>query len=340
MNKPLFIIFYLLAIVSVSCQKNIPTESSNLLVINGLFSNDSTIRVSISKSINMDDTSFMNQNFIENAEITVFENGNLVGFLPHRPSKYSGSLSPNYISPTLIPIPGNNYKIKVNVPGYPEAEATTTIPKPVNIKVMDTIWYMEDHYIVDSISHTTIPGMTPMLAINFQFTDPANEENFYLLEMDEKFEHKYGESKIIEYSNYNGVSISNAIEFYSDNPIYELNAHHGTMSFGKAFTDKAISGKTIRLRVNPAWGSTGTPQLILPPFGAVVSAQQTFYVKLYSVTKDYYQYLQTLYKYNENRKSPFYPPVQVFTNVKGGLGIFAGAGASTDSVKYNITKWF
>lgn len=339
MNKPLFIIFYLLAIVSVSCQKNIPTGSSNLLVINGLFSNDSTIRVSISKSINMDDTSFMNQNSIENAEVTVFENGTLVGSLPHRPSKYISSLSPNYISPTLIPIPGNNYKIKVNVPGYPEAEATTTIPKPVNIKVMDTIWYMEDHYIVDD-NRITIPGLTPMLAINFQFTDPANEENFYLLEMDEKFERKYGESKVVEFSNFKAVSISKAIEFYSYNPIYEYNIHSGTMHFGKAFTDKAISGKTIRLKVNPAWGLTGTPQLIFPYLGAVVSAQQTFYVKLYSVTKDYYQYLQTLYKYNENRKSPFYPPVQVFTNVKGGLGIFAGAGASTDSVKYNITKWF
>ena len=285
----------------------------------------------------MVDTSIVSDNYIENAQVTLFENGNLVGSVYHTHFSSYGYLSensaiPNYYLPTYVPKKGNEYKVKVEVPGYPDMEATTIIPKPVNVQVTDTFWYREEHFVWDSVNRTTIPGKSPMLGINIQFTDPANQENFYLLEMDLRLQVEYSDTKV--------ASTDSNIEFDSNNPIYEINIHHGTMPFGKAFTDKAISGKTMRLKVEPAWGSTDTPQLIFPSYGVVVSARQTFYVKLYSITEDYYLYLKTLNKYNENRKSPFYPPIQVHSNIKGGLGIFAGAGISKDSVSYNITKWY
>jgi hypothetical protein len=56
------------------------------------------------------------------------------------------------------------------------------------------------------------------------------------------------------------------------------------------------------------------------------------YLRLYNITEEYYQYIQTLNLFLKNYKNPLAEPTQVFSNINGGYGILGGAGVSTDSV--------
>ncbi len=52
--------------------------------------------------------------------------------------------------------------------------------------------------------------------------------------------------------------------------------------------------------------------------------RQTFYVLLRTTTEEYYQYNVTQDLQASVESNPFAQPVQVFNNIEGGLGIFAG----------------
>ena len=56
-------------------------------------------------------------------------------------------------------------------------------------------------------------------------------------------------------------------------------------------------------------------------------------VILQSVTESYYRYFATQSLQNNTSGDPFAQPVQVFTNVENGLGIFAGYSTSVIELK-------
>ena len=54
---------------------------------------------------------------------------------------------------------------------------------------------------------------------------------------------------------------------------------------------------------------------------------------LESITPEYYKYLTSLRLQQDRADDPFAQPVQVFTNVEGGVGIFSGLAISDRSTK-------
>jgi hypothetical protein len=56
------------------------------------------------------------------------------------------------------------------------------------------------------------------------------------------------------------------------------------------------------------------------------------YANLLSVSKEFYDYVITRSKYSEAQNNPLAEPVNVFSNVKNGYGIFSSFSASQDSV--------
>ena len=63
--------------------------------------------------------------------------------------------------------------------------------------------------------------------------------------------------------------------------------------------------------------------------------KKTIYLRLYSITEEYFRYIQTLNLFEKDFGDPLTNPVQVFSNVTGGFGIFAGAAVSSDSIVFN-----
>jgi hypothetical protein len=56
------------------------------------------------------------------------------------------------------------------------------------------------------------------------------------------------------------------------------------------------------------------------------------HIKLYSISKDMYMYLVTLYAQQNAQDSPFSEPVIVYSNITNGYGIFGGFSNYTDSI--------
>jgi hypothetical protein len=63
--------------------------------------------------------------------------------------------------------------------------------------------------------------------------------------------------------------------------------------------------------------------------------KKTIYLRLYSITEECFRYIQTLNLFEKDFGDPLTNPVQVFSNVTGGFGIFAGAAVSSDSIVFN-----
>jgi len=72
------------------------------------------------------------------------------------------------------------------------------------------------------------------------------------------------------------------------------------------FTDDAFSGESISLELSASYPSSPTA------------------IQYVSCTEEYYLYKLTLQNFYENNGNPFAQPVQIYSNIEGGLGIFAG----------------
>ena len=62
------------------------------------------------------------------------------------------------------------------------------------------------------------------------------------------------------------------------------------------------------------------------------SDSTTFNFNLFSISKDYYLYLQSWSKQADSKGDPFSEAVSVYTNINKGVGIFAGFNKSTYSI--------
>ena len=72
------------------------------------------------------------------------------------------------------------------------------------------------------------------------------------------------------------------------------------------FPGRNFSGDTITLKID---------------FYDTIEVNQIQVVDLYSISEDLYKYLSTCYNYYSSRNNPFTEPVQVYTNISGGLGV-------------------
>jgi hypothetical protein len=221
------------------------------------------------------------------------QNGNLVGQPQH---KVNGI----YLLEGFAPEYGKEYRVEVSHNGYDPAWATDMVPKQVPII---------DYSVRD------IPN--PMLGttdkeITIQFADPVNEQNYYMIEA---FGHYYYED------SFNNIyqEWTEQLMVSSTDPMVTSQLNSGeTRYYGQAIVvdDSRIDGKTYGFRI------------IIDGYtfeGNDVDITLT----LSNMGLSAYRYFTSLDKYNRVRYDPFATPVQVFSNVEGGHGIFAGSSSSS-----------
>jgi hypothetical protein len=218
----------------------------------------------------------------------------------------------NYWSKDVFPLPGNEYVIKVKKPGFPDATATTTIPRLVKIERVDT-------------SRVNGLGSNFIMNCRIEFTDPSAEKNYYLFNIIT--------TRMVPWSR-------SYLAFACQDPVIEeeLSSSSGSGSslstvqdkFGFAFSDKLIDGKKYSLNVSfKGYYYYNYPNNPFPRTSYI------FYLRLISITEDYFKFIQTLNLFNASYMNPLVEPVMVHSNVTGGYGIFAGAAVSTDSIIFH-----
>ncbi len=86
----------------------------------------------------------------------------------------------------------------------------------------------------------------------------------------------------------------------------------------------------------PARNFSGDTCILTIEFEGIIYTDNLYYVEVASISESLYKYFSTLNNYYNTQNNPFTEPVQVFTNIRGGLGIF---GAKNKKVQPIDNFW-
>ncbi|MDF1547869.1 MAG: DUF4249 family protein, partial [Bacteroidales bacterium] len=259
----------------------------------------------------------------DNANVYIYQDDNCLDTLYHNYTylslQYAYTIG-NYWSKKVVPQPGKEYKIVVKAPGLPDAMSITQIPEMVKIEHVDTTWAL-----VTNNNRTS-----GQLICHINFTDPPNKKNYYLLNISAKRPKHWPEEPDYPY-----------VVFNCNDPVVEEKIIENPLMEGIdgiVFSDKTINGENYDLKLSVSDERYDESFLNDPNFN-FIDYEKTTYFRLYTISEEYYKYLQSLILYYSKVGNPFTEPVHVFSNINGGYGIFAGAAVSCDSI-VQICKTF
>ncbi len=311
-SKPLLWLLAL-TVLATGCRKYLDFEGEDLqprLVLNSLATADSVLTVQLSNSRGVIDPGPISG--VTNGQVRVFDGqGNLLEELVHQGDGiYQG---------TTVIAAGSELAVQASASGLGTVQARDRVPFAVPIQQWDTV-------SVENTDDGSGFGFTT-LELTLTINDPGDRSNFYMLEG------FIGQRYVIEtvFDPNTGTFVNDTIEveepfwsraYFSTTDqvlISESDAGLGEtrVFFGRAvFRDDTFNGNTRSFRVR-------LESFIRPG---------TLDLRLVSISESAFRYYRTLERYAYVEGDPFAEPVQVFTNIEGGLGIWAGANVEQVSI--------
>lgn len=284
----LFAFIFLLACETV-VDLDIPFDRPKVTVSSSLVASESPeVRLTFSKHI-LDN----NYNYapIANATVRMIHNGNtyILEFDPEI-GKYGND--------AITIEAASLYQLIVEVPGYDAITVTETVPVSVPIQSF------EINGIVELEWNTRED-------ISLVFDDPIGENFYEIYAFNiQKYRYTNQSGEIVEYVNRQPIYLT------AKNPVYQQ--EYG--GFTILFNDRLFDGNTFEMEMF----ASGSPFTYDPGSGGVdLDVEVESYVVLKSVSRSYYLYQTTFNLQNWNDGDPFAQPVQVFTNIPNGLGIYS-----------------
>ena len=313
------ILVFLLALLS-SCNREIDFEFPDVepaIVINSIITPELPISVSISAIMPIACESYIdvtksdeygfsntytipNPKFVDNASVLMYEDGVLLCSLEYEGDGY-------YIS-DKYPKVGSTYTLVVNAPGYKECKSTTTLynmPVLSNMSFRDTVTVDEEGY--------------PLSKLSFTITDNNTNRNFYEISC-RAVSNKYD----VEYE---------WIYFNSSRNTDKVLTQSESLPFNDRvllFTDEYFSNSSYNLDVIYRYN----------PY--VAMAKYDLEITIKTISESYYEYLrsrmmqayqeESLFEYLANYESLSATPVDIYSNIENGYGVFASYSTMTDTI--------
>jgi hypothetical protein len=310
-----YITLFLITILFASCEKVIEFNgpvTEPLVVVNSFITPDSAVhaQVSLSRFFLSNKDTF---DLVNNATVSLLVNGIQKEVLtPTANGWYTGLYHPEI---------GDSIKLIVQTPGKNAVTCSTTIiPKPNIISVDTTTELTGENSPIISVNKITYQIDTIGNAIGrkmkfvLRFNDELSVQNYYRLVVYTKTTSMLGTVKDYTFAFDDIVSgnVNNQI-----GPPTSLSSNKFNV-----FSDDLFNGKqyplTFSIADNINHYNTG---LTLP------EPQRQVFINLQSISKSYFLYLQTRASIKSN--TFFAEPVQVYSNVNGGIGIL---GSYTSSI--------
>lgn len=290
-----------------SCTKEINIKIKALpqkVIVNSLFCPDSIMLVHISLSNSME----KNLESSSTAELWLYENEILVA--------HSTSIINNYYSLFYTPIAGRNYRIEVLVPGFEKVFAESEIPQ---------------NCLVENFTCKLLPGFDEDWGqrnseVLLTLKDDAASKNYYELNF---FAYQGGNMAFYPLAyrpiseNMKDLSIRTDSDLdFSPNQFY--------------FSDNLFNGLQKTLVMSHVGGQyTAGTQTFNTPFNSLLK----------TMSKEYYDFRKSWTKHVFNQNSDLHmndpltlvflgDPIVMYSNVNGGLGVFAGYNQQITSVVY------
>lgn len=297
---------YLLLVVTCcflfSCQEDYLLEDFDFqsrLVVNSLFTAGSEITVDIHSSRNvLDNNSSINS--IENAEVLLKDaNGNLLAVIEHAAN---GIYTSNSVD-LKVGIP---YTLEVTNEGFESVTATSMIPSQVDAQVGNKEFISEE--------------TSASLNVDIRLRDNDVSENFYVYEVvDDLRLHLLRETPFIDQIEQVNILLT------SDDANQEQVAANNLLQSRVFLKDEAFANAeyniNFRAKSNPANGPVElvSEQVFSDKKMRVVTASKTMY--------EFYKSLERE-RLRGDANSSIAQPSAVYSNINGGLGVFAGYNES------------
>jgi len=303
--------------ILTSCETEIPfngTITEPMLSVISLPFTDSVIQANVTASRFF----LSNENdfkVVDNATVDLYINGT---FKENLIAQGQGNYRSQY-----IPVEGDIVKLNVSAISYESVWADATVPlKVAGFQIDSTITRSNTSLIIEgsnyggSVVRLDTVGTTYSNIHNFniKFSDLAGESNYYRLVV-KLTTTANGYSTVSYQNNFDdivfGTKKENMDGIFSESPYDRYNI----------FSDELIDGKPHTITVSiPVSYDTYYDRVDTTDYERSVS------INLQSISQSYYLYLKSL-KALEIADPFMSEPVQIYTNVNGGLGIM-GAGAN------------
>ena len=282
------LVFIILIIGLFSCEKDLPFPEQDVmpnLVLNGLFTTDSTWTIQASKSAPVNSSA--KPELISNALIRVLDDQSaLIATLTHQENG-------NYQAKGQFPIAGRTYTVEAEAPGLNAVKANSYLPQMPEFKLTDTL---RSKYLD-----------IPVLFMDLEIDDNPDETNYYLIEVTKT------------------VDILETEESYTFVPfhyVFDQNAENDEIDpENSGFTnvllpDETFNGKryTVRFAVELDEISDEERE----------NVQVRWTIRLFAASEALYKYNKSLERYYFNQDELFSEPVEIFSNIENGLGVFGG----------------
>lgn len=303
--KMRFLIISIL-VSTISCTKVLDielNEDERRLVMNSVITADSLIRVHVYKSGSpiYDHSSTIGENtYVWDATIEIYENGEFIGNgSRYKPGEEQAWPSELYTLYDYYAKRNAEYKI-VAKSGQHVLEAYTTVPNGIT-----------NMYVNKNIEKRKY-------SFDFTVNDPADQVNYYRLS-GSKIDTIWASTRNEEtgewfYDSISGVGTS-WFRLYTEEMV-GLGVHSEVI-----FSDELFDGQEMSLSV-----------ITEPKFSETDSIGSAFYVIYSEISKEYYKFKKSLRDYSQIEGIPLFEPVQIFSNVKGGIGLVASQASVIDTV--------
>lgn len=317
MKNPVVFLFLATIFALTACDKEIQVtvpESGKHLVVHSLlvpyiFPNGKYLGIDISESRNIFDTTSFSS--IDSAVVLLYKDGQQFPDTLHCKKVGNKSFYPLGYAPTHGPAEGEEIKIEVTVPGYPKAIAETTIPKRISIRSLQ----------IERIGFEDEDGQI-YSKVTLSFQDDPAENNFYEVVLSvnggEYFPEDY--KRLTTFAPY-VISENHYPSMLNPDikkPQYLL------------FSDKTINGQNVQFEF-----FYQSKQIL--DGGIRVLLYDIISVQLRNVSADYYKYRSTwLYSVYSKNGDILYgtgEPLNVYSNVKNGYGIFASFNTDIKTIE-------
>lgn len=285
--------FTLLAIFILSCEKEIPLDDEQIKA-----------RIVINSVFAANDT--LRIHLSESRNILHNNGGQLPNITDASAKLYDVNdndlgtfihdVDGNYYLPTPFPQAGEIYTLKVSHPNFDDVLTTSTTPSIVSILQLDTTRIGDQLYM------------------DININDNPNQNNYYSLVIRTHFTDTWEVEP--------GVFETNTYEYDSWICTKDISAEGTTSETGDIcsvellFSDKTFNGTNHTFKVSDYYNESADYKLVI----------------LRSMSEDLFKYRVTYNNYEENSGNPFGEPVQVYSNVEDGFGIFSGYSEYQDSI--------